>query len=41
LSEDERFDLTVDVSGTPYVRAQVIDPQTGNTQALTNPIYVE
>lgn len=39
-SADQQFDLTLDVSQTPYVRAQVIDPSTLNTRALTNPIYL-
>jgi hypothetical protein len=31
----------VDVSDTPYVRAQLVDPASGHVRALTNPIYVE
>lgn len=40
-SGDERFDFTVDVAETPYVRAQVVNPaEGGNTCALTNPLYL-
>ncbi|MEP7291743.1 MAG: CehA/McbA family metallohydrolase [Chloroflexota bacterium] len=38
---DEAFDVTINVTGTPYVRAQVVDPDGGETRALTNPIYLE
>lgn len=38
---DARFEIMVDVSYTPYVRTQIIDPATGDTRALTNPIYLE
>jgi hypothetical protein len=38
---NDSFDFTLDVSQTPYVRAQLIDLAEGdNTGALTNPIYL-
>lgn len=35
-----RLMVEVDVSGTPYVRAQLVDPASGDIRALTNPIYL-
>ncbi|MEO8611485.1 MAG: CehA/McbA family metallohydrolase [Chloroflexota bacterium] len=40
-SNDVTPELSVDVANTLYVRAQLINPATGDVRALTNPIYVE
>ena len=40
VEDDATFDLVLNIKETPYVRAQVIDPDSGDTRALTNPIYL-
>jgi hypothetical protein len=40
-SNEVHLDLHVEVSGTPYVRAQLIDPGNHYVRALTNPLYLE
>jgi predicted metal-dependent phosphoesterase TrpH len=40
-SGDEMLELALNVADTLYVRAQLINPATGDVRALTNPIYVE
>lgn len=39
-SEEVVFDFEVNFAITPYVRTQLIDPETGYVRALTNPIYL-
>jgi hypothetical protein len=41
IDADASFALDVDVSATPYVRAQLRDPQSGALLAVSNPIYLD
>ncbi len=41
VDADATFALDLDVSATPYVRAQIRDPQTGSMLAVSNPIYLD
>jgi hypothetical protein len=39
-SVEAKFDFTVNVAETPYIRIQLVHPETGYVSALTNPIYI-
>jgi hypothetical protein len=39
--DQARRSYDVDVSNTPYLRAQLVDPASGDVRALTNPIYLQ
>src|SRR6185369_2462398 len=40
-SNEATLEVSLNVADSLYVRAQVINPSTGDVRALTNPIYVE
>ncbi len=39
-SADQTFNLSLPVSNTPYVRAQLVEPGEHRVRALTNPLYL-
>lgn len=43
VSDDERIELIADVTRSPYLRAQLVAPDSrwGDVRALTNPIYLD
>ncbi len=40
-SDDAHIERVVDMSDTPYVRAQLVDLASGNVRALANPIFID